>query len=112
MTTQENKRTTKRQYWQEQIKAWQASGLSQSAYCSKSEINLGAFIYWRKAILGQEDQNTKKFARVKILKQESVITAERSVQIKLLTGHMVHLPSNMETDEIARLICLIGSSHA
>ena len=112
MTGPENKRANKRQYWQDQIKTWQASGLAQSVYCAQSGINLSTFVYWRNVFLKQEDRKTKRFARVTLIKQENIMAGNQSIQIKLLTGHIVHLPIEMETNEIAKLIHLIGSPHA
>jgi len=36
----------KRQYWRRHTQQYQASGLSQAAYCSKHGLSLSAFLYW------------------------------------------------------------------
>lgn len=36
----------KRQYWQRHTQQYQASGLSQAAYCSKHGLSLSTFLYW------------------------------------------------------------------
>jgi hypothetical protein len=107
----ENKKISKREYWQGQIKAWQESELSQSAYCAQSGINLSTFLYWRSIVLGSEN-NTNKFSTFKIIKDEAVNKSLQSVQIKLLSGHVVHLPIDMGLNEIANLIHLLGLHHA
>ena len=43
--------TTKRRYWDKHIKTWQASGLSQRAYCVREDIKWPTFDYWRRQIL-------------------------------------------------------------
>ncbi len=38
----------KRVYWQQQIKAWKKSGLSQKQYCLSRSLALSTFCYWKK----------------------------------------------------------------
>lgn len=38
----------KHKYWQQHIRAWQRSGLSQAAYCHAQQLSLASFGYWRK----------------------------------------------------------------
>lgn len=42
MTTQ-----SKSDFWQQHIADWQASGLSQAAYCDQHNLKLSNFTYWR-----------------------------------------------------------------
>jgi hypothetical protein len=37
----------KSQFWQDNIIAWQSSGLSQAPYCKQHEIKFHNFAYWR-----------------------------------------------------------------
>jgi len=39
--------TEKAQFWHDHFKAWQASGLTQAAYCRQHDLKLSAFAYWR-----------------------------------------------------------------
>jgi hypothetical protein len=49
-------------YWQSQIDAWQASGLSQQAFCREHSLNYPQFVYWRRkfrlAATGEPAANT------------------------------------------------------
>jgi hypothetical protein len=38
----------KRKFWEEQIRLWQESGLSQSEYCRRYSIGTSRWFYWRK----------------------------------------------------------------
>lgn len=40
----------KRDYWQQQIKAWKKSGLSQKQYCRSWSLALSTFCYWKKRL--------------------------------------------------------------
>lgn len=35
-------------YWRSHIEAWEATGLSQMAYCKANELTYSQFIYWRR----------------------------------------------------------------
>jgi len=38
----------KRKFWEEQIRFWQESGLSQSEYCKRHGIRTSQWFYWRR----------------------------------------------------------------
>jgi hypothetical protein len=101
----------KHDYWQSKIKEWQASNLSQSAFCRQAGIKLSTFIYWRSQFSDPENNNSNKFIQVKVVKD---IKKNKSIfiKIKLLTGHTVYLPAEIGSNEIAKLLGLIGTPHA
>lgn len=35
-------------FWHEQIRAWQVSGLSGQAFCKQHDLSYHRFVYWRK----------------------------------------------------------------
>ena len=41
---------TKTEYWQQHIKSWQDSGLSQTAYCTSQDLKVHNLTYWRKRL--------------------------------------------------------------
>jgi hypothetical protein len=41
---------SKIEYWQQHIKAWQESDLSQIAYCTSQDIKVHNLTYWRKRL--------------------------------------------------------------
>lgn len=41
------KSVEKRRFWKNQIETWQASELSQAAYCQQHQLKLSTFTYWR-----------------------------------------------------------------
>ena len=47
---------SKRYHWKSIISAWRDSGLSQSAFCRKNDLNLPQFTYWRVKILGKTNK--------------------------------------------------------
>ena len=103
-----------RQHWLAHIRQWEESKLSQQAYCTQSGISLNSFTYWRGKFLSSASREAKaKFVRVKMAVNHTAATdAPRSIQIKLLTGHVVYIPTNLDVNEIAKLINLLGAPHA
>lgn len=111
MNDEKSAAVTRRQYWQEQITAWQMSKLSQTAYCAQSGIKLSTFSYWVSELKPKD--KTGQFAKIKIVKDKIEIKpATQSIQIKLLTGHVVYLPIEIGISEITKLIHKIGLPHA
>ncbi|SHO48972.1 IS66 family insertion sequence element accessory protein TnpA, partial [Desulfopila aestuarii] len=49
MKTEHSKnRSAKQEYWQEHIRSWESSGLTQSSYCRENMLSLATFGYWRR----------------------------------------------------------------
>ncbi len=103
-----------RQHWLSHIKQWEDSKLSQQEYCTRTGINFNSFTYWRGKFLSSASIDAKaKFVRVKTaVNHVTHVDVPRSIQIKLLTGHVVYIPSNLDVSEIAKLINLLGAPHA
>ena len=40
----------RRLLWEEHMKQWQSSGLTQAQYCRRTELKLSTFYYWRKRL--------------------------------------------------------------
>ncbi|MEX2366182.1 MAG: IS66 family insertion sequence element accessory protein TnpB [Pseudohongiellaceae bacterium] len=59
MTTQEHQ-----QYWQQQIGACQAAGLSGAAYCKQHDLSYHKFVYWRRKL--SKHEGIKKSAAVPV----------------------------------------------
>lgn len=111
MNELQDTKTHKRDYWQNQIKQWQQSNLSQSTFCQQSGIKLSSFVYWRGILLEPENKAINKFVPIKIVKDLNVNKPVKSIKIKLLTGHVIYLPVEIGINEIAKLIHTIGLPH-
>lgn len=55
--------TTLADQWQRHIKSWQASDLSQAAYCEQHELIYHQFGYWYRKLIGAQVRGSG-FARV------------------------------------------------
>ncbi|MGB0713006.1 MAG: IS66 family insertion sequence element accessory protein TnpA, partial [Gammaproteobacteria bacterium] len=43
-------RADKRAQWRERLDQWRQSGLSQTAYCTRHDLKLATFRYWRQQL--------------------------------------------------------------
>ena len=102
----------KREYWLSQIKQWEASKLSQRVYCQQTAINYSTFVYWKSNLTAKStDKRKTNVAPIKIISSNtSNPETPRSIQVKLVTGHVVYIPTTMDTKEIATLIHLLGNA--
>jgi hypothetical protein len=41
----------RRKFWENHLRAWQASGLSQVGYCRKHGLKCKSFVYWKKRLV-------------------------------------------------------------
>jgi hypothetical protein len=59
--------TLGKEYWQEQMDAWQASGLSQSRYCRENNLSMSTFNCWKRKLIGLDPKpKESKFVPLKI----------------------------------------------
>lgn len=50
---------SKQVHWQQQIRSWKASGLSQKQFCRRESLALSTFSYWKRRIEIPEAQTVK-----------------------------------------------------
>lgn len=115
LSTNENKSSSKRDYWLSHIKAWGESQLKQEAYCVKAGIRYSTFVYWRGILLNENTAKEKdKFVPIKIEKSKPPLleSSPRAIQVKLVSGHVVYIPTTLSMIEVGQLIRSLESSHA
>ncbi|RKZ56338.1 MAG: hypothetical protein DRQ44_16790 [Gammaproteobacteria bacterium] len=92
----------KARYWQQHMEAWQASDLTQPAYCQQHTISLAAFGYWRtrlKKLEGRDDATPVNFFPVR-LKQG----CQNSLTLKINDRHSIEIDTNFDGDLLTRVI--------
>jgi len=85
----------KAKHWQQQIKAWQDSGLSQTAFCSAQGLRVHNLQYWRKRFATTEPTPSKLIP----------VTVRHSAPVRLMLGTQVviELPSESIADVLNSL---------
>lgn len=62
MTTNLNfNRSQKQQVWEQHIRTWEKSKLTQKAYCKSHKLSVSSFCYWRKKFSANSDQGNSVF---------------------------------------------------
>jgi hypothetical protein len=90
--------SSKQKFWQQHLHSWESSGLSQSAYCSKHNLSLTNFGYWRKRF--KSDAPTKI---IPIVRETSVA----GVQLRSPSGWQVALPANLSLESLRQLMATL-----
>ncbi len=96
----------KARYWQQHMEAWQASDLTQPAYCQQHAISLAGFGYWRtrlKKFEGRNEATPVNFFPVR-LRQDS----QNSLTLKINGRHSIEIDTRFDGDLLARVIQAIG----
>ena len=61
--TNKDESTALHSYWQQQIKAWETSGQSQTLFCQTHDLSYHRFGYWRRKFLEQHCDDDHKQPR-------------------------------------------------
>jgi len=119
--------------WRSVVEAWERSGLSQSEFCRRRGVKLGAFGWWKRRLRGV----TPKVDRVRRGQRRSAIpgradfvevalperfraarplTPEGTVlgglggyEIALRSGHVIRVPQQFDAAAVAQLIAAVAS---
>ena len=84
---------SKTEYWQQHIKAWQDSGLSQIAYCISQDIKVHNLTYWRKRLSSP--------SRNKLIPLE--VPEPNTVRLILGSQVVIELPTDYVADMLVSL---------
>lgn len=105
--------TSRADHWALHVKRWKESKMSQPEYCRQAEISYTSFVYWRSRLSSKSKVPQTNFMPIAVATKKSITTeSPKAIQIKLESGHVVYIPTNLPMDDIAALINAIGKMHA
>lgn len=88
------------------LKAWQASGLTQTAYCQKQGLNVKTFSRWLKASQLLSESPEHSLIPIEI-KAATPVEATTPLRLMLSKGQALELPANTSPPWLAELLqCL------
>jgi hypothetical protein len=92
------------QAWRQHVEAWQASGLTQAAYCRQQGLNPFTFTGWRRRLTATPATSPGVIPiRVSLTDPASAA----AVVLRLASGHQLELPASTAPAWLAELIrCL------
>ena len=95
----------RRKFWQTHIEQWQASGLSQRAYCIQHGLIIHRFYDWRRRFKSVEN-NRVSFLPVSLTGGAS--PSQPSVCIHTPNGYTIEIRNQIGSTEIDRLIAMVA----
>jgi transposase len=107
----------KRRFWEEQIRAWQGSGLTQSEYCRRQGIGRKRFGMWKRRLaVGSEGQASPvRFVGVAIRPQGHASTAAKpeatgAAALTIVTGdgYRIEVGDGFAPATLATLLATLG----
>ena len=104
-----------REFWLSHINACNESGINQAAYCRQQNISYSNFKYWRGILLKENaPPELEKFVAVKLDKLKPCLSESvpRAIQIKLVSGNIIYVPTTLSMLQIGELIRVLEGIHA
>lgn len=101
---------TKLQHWTQRLKDWEASGVTQRAYCEREGLKYGTFDYWRRQIrsTGTTVKPKTKPVSAKLLTLVPVHLSGKSLSESIVlrnsAGWQLELPGTVDTAWLAGLL--------
>lgn len=112
-TANRDNKTSNKEMWARHIKQWEESKLSQPAYCIQAGIKYMSFVYWRGLLSAEERKSKEKFVSVQVsAKQTLPSESPKAIQIKLTSGHVIYLPTQLDINLITTIIQRLGGRDA
>ncbi len=87
------------------IKAWQASGFSQAAYCREHDLNSKTFGNWLRTYRDVQKHNQRTSLIPVTIK--TTVSAAAPLKLHCLSGHTLELPADVSPQWLGELLrCL------
>jgi transposase-like protein len=91
--------------WNNHIEAWQASGLSQAAYCRQHGLNANTFSGWLRQYRSLEKPRHPALIPVQV---QPLPTAVEPVVLRHAQGHRLEFPATVSPRWLAELLQCLG----
>jgi transposase len=100
--SQEKTPIQKREFWEEQIRFWQESGLSQSEYCKRHGIRTSQWYYWKRRCWDTEADLTLVPLKLPLVSGHT----QRASMLRVITpnGFTIELDADAPITFLPRLI--------
>ncbi len=101
-------------YWTKQIKSWQASGLTRSAYCQREGLKPTTFDYWRPLIVSDHAEvkavkppvsgNDITLVPVAVIDPPRGDTPFETIKLRSPSGWEMNLPASIEPNWLIAIL--------
>lgn len=91
---------------QKHVEAWQASGMSQAAYCREHELNTKTFTNWLRIYRNEQQLDSGAPALIPV-EIKSTVSSTGSLCLRWPDGRLLELPVNVSPQWLGELLkCL------
>ena len=119
------KKTSRRPFWQEHLRAWSESGLTQADYCRQHQLSRAAFGWWKRQLRGKPRvrkgrTGTKQsqhrgpgpvqFVEVQPGPDISTGSSPAVYEVLLSRGRAIRVDHEFDSDVLKRLIATVETS--
>ena len=105
----ETEEQDKEQFWKAHVSAWEQSGIGQSEYCRRQELNIRVFGYWKRKLCRKVSELT--FVPVAI-KGTYPPNNKPEISLKLIIGndYGIEVGDGFNPDTLRRVLHVLGCS--
>ena len=98
----------KQQFWQDHVKAWEQSGIRQSAYCHRQGLNIKVFGYWKRKLCRKPAAGLT-FVPVAIKpSQSTVVKPTATLRLIIRGGSSIEIGDGFNQDTLRRVLDTVG----
>jgi hypothetical protein len=94
----------RREHWRRILGRWQASGLSQAAFCRRQDIPVWKLAWWRKRLKGQAEDSASLFVPMTIA---PTATSAAELELRLQGGRVLRFPAEVEPTTLTAIVAAL-----
>ena len=110
MSTTNQRRSSKEQFWRRIVRQWRSSGLSIRDFCDDQDISEPSFYAWRR-IIAQRDAEPAPFVPVQVVEANqtelSSQLAGSGLELLLGSGRVLRVGPGFDGPTLRRLVALL-----
>ena len=119
------KKTSRRLFWQQHLRAWSESGLTQADYCRQHQLSRAAFGWWKRQLQGKPKARKRspateqsrhcgsgpvRFVEVQRGPDVNPSTNAAVYEVRLSHGRAIRIGYDFDPDVLKRLIATVEAS--
>jgi hypothetical protein len=96
----------RREHWREVLRRWQASGLSQAAFCRQRKIPIWRFTWWKKRLRDGSPAAGGLFVPIHVAPSAA---SSADFELTLRGGRVLRFGVDVEPTKLAKIVAAIES---
>ena len=92
----------RRKFWENHLRAWQASGLSQAGYCREHGLSDKSFVYWKKRLVPA--RVAVSLVEVPRYQAAPMLCASRPLRLMLGNRYGIEIEQGFDEQTLERLL--------